>query len=191
VNTRSPALVAAVLAAATLTACGVSPESAPHPIDPPRGPFQAITSPTPNATESGAITQRLFMVKDGALVAVTRHVDRVPTVDSLVSQLLNGPTEAERNNGITSAIQGAVAVSAVHVDGDQATIELASPVAETRRNDDVLAYAQLVCTLTARPEIHGVTFTYDQKPVGVPRADGPLSHGPLTRADYKDLIAPT
>jgi hypothetical protein len=189
VNPRLSTLVAAAAAAATLTACGVPAESAPQPIDPPRGPFQAITSPTPSTAESGAVTQRLFMVKDGALVAVTRHIDQVPTVDRVVGQLLSGPTEAERNNGITSAIQGAIAVSSVHVDGDQAIIELAAPVAETRRNDDVLAYAQLVCTLTTRPEIHGVTFTFEQKPVGVPRADGPLSPGPLTRADYDDLIA--
>lgn len=186
---RSAALAAAVVAAAALTACGVSPESSAQPIDPPRGPFQAITSPTPSTAESGAIRLRLFMVKDGALVAVTRHVSQVPTVDGVVQYLLGGPTEAERNDGITSAIQGAVEISAVHVDGDQATIELASPVAEIRRNDDVLAYAQLVYTLTARPEIHGVSFTFDGEPVGVPRQDGVLSEGPLTRTDYSDLIA--
>ncbi|MBX6357495.1 MAG: GerMN domain-containing protein [Micromonosporaceae bacterium] len=186
---RSAAVVGALLTAAALAGCGVSPESEPHPIDPPRGPFRAITSPTPSAARSGAITQRLYLVKDGKLVAVTRHAD-VSTVDALVSQLLSGPTEAERDSGLTSAIQGAVAVSAVHVEGDLATVELSSPVAETRRNDNLLAYAQLVCTLTTRPEIKGVMFTHDQTPVGVPRGDGSLSLGPLTRADYADLIEP-
>ena len=185
---RSAGLAAAVLAATALAGCGVSAQSAPQPVDPPRGPFQAVTSPTPAATDSGPVAQRLFMVKDGKLVAVTRHADRQPTVQTLIDDLLAGPTKAERDAGITSALQGAATVSGVRLDGDRATIELAAPLAETGRNDEVLAYAQVVCTLTARPEIRGVTFTRHQQPVRVPRADGQLSQGPLTAADYADLV---
>lgn len=192
-NVRRAGPVAAgfvLVVSVAVAGCGISPQPDPHPINPPRGPFQAITSPSPDPVESGSVPQQLFMVRDGSLVAVTRHADHQPTAESLIQDLLAGPTEAERDNGITSALEGVAGVSAADVRGGLVTIELAAPLLETGRNDAVLAYAQLVCTLTARPDILGVTFTRDHEPVGVPRADGSLSPGPLTTADYADLIAP-
>lgn len=181
---------AALAIAAALAGCGVQPEDEPRPILAPRGPFQALGPRTPAPTATvGSTAEQLFLVKDGALVPVTRYVEHEPTVQSLISDLLAGPTEAERDAGITSALLGSRVVSAVRVTDGGAVVELASPIEGTGRNDEMLAYAQLVCTLTARPGISGVTFTQDQQPIGVPRADGSLSQGPLTTADYAHLIA--
>ena len=180
--------VTVALVAAVTAGCGVSAEHTPRPIDPPQGPFQALSSPTPAAAPSGQMVEKLFLVKDGGLVAVTRHVDREPTIDSLVSDLLNGPTDSERDIGVASALGGNV-VSAVHLSDGLAVVDLATPIEGTGRNDEVLAYAQLVCTLTALPAVTGVTFTRDRQPIGVPRGDGSLSQDPLTTADYTGLIA--
>lgn len=185
-TTRSAA--AAPLLIAALVGCGVTPDDGPRTIDPPGNPFRAHNSPTP---ATGAFPHTLYLVKDNKLVPVTRHVDTAPTPDSLVAALLAGPTTSERDQGITSALPGSAIVLAVRVNGSTATVELAVPVDRVPRTDEVLAYAQLVCTLTNHRGIAGVTFTRDGKPIGIPRADGSLSQGALTTADYTALIIAT
>jgi spore germination protein GerM len=55
--------------------------------------------------------------------------------------------------------------------------------------EQLLAIAQLVCTLTHRPGVGLVSFTLDGAPVDVPRGDGSLTAGPVSRDDYADLLA--
>lgn len=184
-------IVSAMLSLGVLASCGIPPESSPRPVDPPRGPFQALASRSPaTGTTSGTVPEQLFLVRDGRLVMVTRHVVREPTVDSLMVDLLDGPTASEREAGFTSALLGGRVVAQVRLIDSRAVVELAVVIEGAGRNDEMLGYAQLVCTLTARPEIHGVTFTRDGQPIAVPRDDGSLSVGPLTTADYRQLIAP-
>jgi hypothetical protein len=186
-----PVVVAALPVAALLVAaaagCGVTPDDRPRTITPPRGPFQALASPHPTAV-NGAIPQTLFLVKEDKLVAVTRRFEAPPTPRDLLAALAAGPTDAERGRGLTSALLGGTAVTGVRATAGQARVDLAAAVEGAPRTDEVLAYAQLVCTLTARPDITGVTFFRDGTPVGVPRADGSLSTGPLIAADYAPLV---
>lgn len=180
-----PALTVALLAG-----CGIAAEGAPRGADPPPGPFPALASPTPAApfiAASGAVAEQLYFVKDGKLVAVTRHVDTMPTVDELITALQTGPTDAERDTGLSSALLRSDVASLI-IDDGQAVVALASPIDGTGRSDEALAYAQLVCTLTARTEISGVSFTRDGQSLAVPRGDGSLSPGPLTAADYATLV---
>ncbi|HEX5995813.1 MAG TPA: GerMN domain-containing protein [Jiangellales bacterium] len=186
--TARPLAVATLLLTAAVAGCGVTPDDAPRVIDPPRSPFQAHESPSPAAT-TGANSQTLFLVKDGKLVVVTRHPDVAPTLDYLVAALVAGPTASEREQDITSALLGSKIVAAINASDGQAVVELAAPIEGAPRTDEVLAYAQLVCTLTTHPDVTGVTFIRDGRPVAVPRADGVLSQGPLTAADYAPLIA--
>jgi hypothetical protein len=138
---------------------------------------------------SGSVRERLFLVRDGALVPVVRHVPTQPTAEALVTDLLAAPDDAERAAGLTTALLGAPPVTAVHVVNGLAQVELAQPAEGATRNDDQLAYAQIVSTLTARPDITGVVFVRDGQPLGVPRGDGSRSTGPLTAADYANLIS--
>ena len=114
----------------------------------------------------------------------------MPSTDEVVGDLLAGPDDEESAAGYTSALLGDHIVDAVQVHSGQAMVALTAPVSDAGRNDVVLAYAQLVCTLTALPQISGVTFTSGGAPISVPRGDGSLSLGsvPLTAADYTDLI---
>jgi hypothetical protein len=72
----------------------------------------------------------------------------------------------------------------------QAIVELATSLGGTGRTDDILAFAQIVCTLTSRGDIRSVTFTRAGEPVEVPRADSSLTRNPLTAHDYTPLIQP-
>lgn len=178
-----PLALCVVLAVA---GCGIAPQSTAQPIEPPLGPFQAVTSPSPLPTTSGSIPESLYLVKDGRLVAQIRHVATVSTMDDVIDDLLAGPTEAESAAGMSSALVG-VTVTGVQLDTGLATVDLGEPIGG--RSDELLAYAQVVCTLTARNDVRWVRFTRGGKSIDVPRGDSSLSHGPLTFSDYAELIA--
>ncbi|MEV0273583.1 GerMN domain-containing protein [Hamadaea sp. NPDC050747] len=183
--------VAVLLTVLLAAGCGVPAESDPRSVSPPPGPFAGLSSPVPSApatTPTGRLTEVLYFVLDGKLVRINRRVDAWPTVDELISALQAGPTQTERDTGLATALGGTDVVAAVSVVGDRAEIALAVPVEGSGRADEALGYAQLVCTLTARGDIHGVVFTRNGLPVGVPRGDGSLSEGPLTATDYSELL---
>lgn len=179
----------AVVAAALfgLAACGVTVQDSPQEVEPPRGPHRALASGIPGVPEPGALRERLYFVRDSGLVPVNRPVRAAPTPETLVRDLIAGPTDSERDAGLSSALSGATVMVAGHTNG-RVTIELGPASDDIARSDQVLAYGQLVATLTARPETSSVVFTREGQQVGIPRADGALSRAPLTRADYATLF---
>lgn len=186
---RVPAALTVAAAALVLAGCGVPAERSAREVTPPPGPYQAVVSSAPTPAQIGAVSEKLFLVKGDKLVAVSRRVPVTPSIDTLVRDLLAGPTDDERDQGLTSALAGANVLSGVHLSGRQAVVEVGSGLAGAGRNDEVMAFAQVVCTLASRPEITGVSFTRDGRRIDIPRADGSLTQGPLGVADYSNLIA--
>ncbi|MDQ7907611.1 GerMN domain-containing protein [Phytohabitans sp. ZYX-F-186] len=180
-----------LLLVAAATGCGVQAENIPREANPPNGISHAWATQTPPDPGPGAgpIQERLYFVQDGELVAVTRNLDAQPSVDELVDDLLAGPTDAEQRDGLTSALLGNDIVVGVQLDDGRATVELTAGLDESGRTDQILAFAQIVCTLTAKDAITAVSFTRDGQVVGVPRADGSLADAPATAADYASLLA--
>ena len=173
---------------ATLVGCGIPAERQPREVQPPPGPWGGLASTRPSTAEPGAVQEILYFTKDGVLVPVTRKVRGEPTPTNLVRDLLAGPTESERGQGIGSALSGTEMASDVRIVNGLATVNLTATPEGTGRSDEILAYAQIVCTLDARPTVTSVTFTRQGEPINVPRATAELSDGPLTRADYASLI---
>lgn len=181
---------AALLLAVVVAGCGVTPEDAAREVEPPGGTQPAWPSQTAPPDDTGTVPERLYLIRDGEIVPVIRHVSAEPSPDELMSDLLAGPTDTEQQAGLTSALLGDDIITGVQVGaGNHAVVELAAGLDETSRNDQVLAFAQIVCTLTAQPAIAGVSFTSNGQAVAVPVADGSLSAGPLTPADYTALLA--
>lgn len=185
------AVTLSLLLAAAVTGCGVQAENGPREVNPPNGLSHAWASETPPepGPGAGAVQQRLYFVRDGELVAVTRNVDAQPGVDELVDDLLAGPTDAEQRDGLTSSLLGNDIVVGVQLSDGRATVELTAALDESGRTDQILAFAQIVCTLTAKDGITAVSFTRGGQIVGVPRADGSLSEAPATATDYATLLA--
>ncbi|MEH1101558.1 GerMN domain-containing protein [Micromonospora sp. CPCC 205561] len=174
-----------------LAGCGVPTEGAPRAVAPPPGPFP--TSGTVAATQTptlnpGRATQVLCFVRDDRLVRVERRVDGTPTVDAQLQHLLAGPTAGERDAGITTALPGAVEVAVARPRGTEVDVDLGGAGDETGRSDEVLAFGQIVCTLTARSDVDTVAFLRGGARLGVPRADGSLTQAPLAADDYANLI---
>lgn len=168
-----------------LAGCGVPTDDQPRAVEAPYGLF-----PTPSTAVSdpaGRFTEALYFVRDDRLVLVRRRLDVLPTVDQHLEHLLAGPNEAERAEGLATALFGAVTVAGIRLTGTRAEVDVPSVAEGAGRSDEVFAFGQIVCTLTARPEVDSVSFLRDGAPLGVPRADGSLSPGPLTAADYVEL----
>jgi spore germination protein GerM len=182
-------VLAAVLAAVLVAGCGITPQGDAQPIlAPPRGPFDAVTSPSPLPTTTGSYPETLYLVKDGLLVPQIRHVATESTVKDALEDLLSGPTEAESAEGLSSALVN-VPVAGVSVEAGFATVDLGASTEGGGRNDTLLAYAQVVCTLTTRKDVLGVTFTRAGKAIPVPRGDSSVTPGPLTASDYSSVLA--
>lgn len=170
-----------------LGGCGVGAQDEPHVVDLPR---QALTSPGQGTSEPvGDVAQVICLVRNENLVQQVRRTQSYPTPQAQLDSLVTGPTAEERNAGLTTVLSG-VTLTARGITGAQATVEFPDAGEGGARNDKILAYAQVVCTLTARPDVAEVLFTRDGQRLEVPRSDGTLTSAPLRSSDYADMLQP-
>ncbi|KWV32751.1 hypothetical protein AWV63_10835 [Micromonospora rifamycinica] len=166
--------------------CGVPVDDRPRGVEPPFGPPAAPAA----SSVPGRVEQAFCLVRDGRLVRTVRQVDAAGGVDGHLRRLLAGPTQAERAAGLGTALPGAVHVLGARLVDGRAHVEVEPLGEESGRSDEVLAYGQIVCTLDSRADVSGVSFLLRGGPLEVPRADGSLSAGPLTAADYPAVTGP-
>jgi hypothetical protein len=167
-------------------ACGVPVDGEPRDL----GGSRVVYGPdAPAPDRFGPAVERLYLVRDGKLVRVVRRTPSPRTPEQMVQDLVAGPTRAEQQDGLTSALSQ-MRVGSTTVVQRRAAVEIGAPPLPGARSDEVFAYAQIVCTLTSQgAEVGTVSFTRDGQTLAVPRGDGSLSTGALTIADYADLIA--
>ncbi len=189
--TRGAALAWAVCLGVLLSlgGCGIPPDEAPRPVQAPPGPYQALESEAPEGGQAGSSIETLCLTQDESIVSVERRTNGEPAIDALMSDLLAGPTDAEKASGLSSALPGTAVIEGVTVDSGVAVVAIGTVPEGTGRNDERLAFGQMVCTLDARDDVTGVTFANQGEQVPVPRGDGSLSKGPLTTTDYARLLA--
>lgn len=185
--TRRAVVAWAVAAVVALGGCGVPIDQEPRPVDAPPGGLPDVGSGPPAGP--GTAAERLCLVRNNALAAVTRAVPNQVSVDEHLRLLIQGPNDTERAAGYTSTLTGTMTVQSVTQAQGIVTVDIAERPEGTGRSDDILAYGQIVCTLTTRPSVAAVAFTTGRQPLAVPRADGSLSSGPLTAADYAPLLS--
>jgi hypothetical protein len=168
-----------------LAGCGIPLDTEPQPIEHPPGRLDASGNPAPAG--AGESTLRLYLVRNGRLVRVTRRVPAPLGARQQLDALLRGPTSEESADGLTSAL-GTMDITGIELANRRATITIADPAAQAVRTDEVLGFGQIVCTLTSQTEVGTVSFSSRGEPLGVPRGDGALADSPLTIADYSTLL---
>lgn len=181
-------ILASVAVTVVLTGCGVTPQDEPHAVELPR---RALTTSSPVPASPGRVgnvAEVLCLVRDGRLVEIVRRVETPPTAQAQLDQLLAGPTEAERNNGITTAFTGLSLSVSLAAGNGASQVEVTEADDDTGRSDETIAFGQIVCTLTSRPDVESVIFTKGGEQLEVPRADGQLSRDPLYAGDFAALV---
>jgi hypothetical protein len=190
----TPALFAVVATALAFCACGITTERSPHALEDARLP---IDRPAADPARSAATTTSpgVFLVSHDKLIAAPRDAD--PTaVDArgrlvhLLGALLEGPTQDELRAGLRTAIPPDTQLGNVTLSGAVATIDVTGAFTTVSGQEQVVALAQLVTTATSVPGVDQVKVLIGNRVVEIPRADGKLSSGPVTRADYQSLLTP-
>lgn len=186
--TARAAVAATILLA--LAACGVPTDDEARVTDPAEVPFGLLDADRRARTDverSGptVVEVYLFAETEAALIPVARRVED-PTLMTALAELERGPTDAEAAAGLRSALDESDVVIAADVSGDTATVDLAEGFSAISGADQLVAIAQTVFTATARPGVDQVAFLLDGRPIEIPRGDGSLTSGAVSRDDYAD-----
>ncbi len=178
--------LAMVLATA---ACGVPTDAHARALDPSAAPYQVVTRQR-TAPPTGTFRIVVYLVRDGALIPAPRRVPSSPTPEQVLTALAAGPTPTERAEGVSTGLPVDGDISLSGVDGTVATVSVPADAGTSSRSDAVLAFGQVVLSLTSLSSVQGVLFEQGGQALQVPRSDGSLSTGPLVRLDYRDLVDP-
>jgi spore germination protein GerM len=185
-----PRVVAVVLTGGFLLAgCGVPAQDEPHPVTLPRRPLN-VTASAAAAVPPGEVAQVICLTRDDRLVETVRRSGTALDPQRQLDLLVIGPTPAEQAQGLTTALAATALRVTVPAASATAAVEISEPYEGVGRIDEALAYGQIVCTLTARPDIAAVTFLRDGRPLQVPDGDGEVTGAPLTATDYRSRIDP-
>jgi spore germination protein GerM len=131
-----------------------------------------------------------FVAGPRQLTPITRQLAS-PAPQQVLTALSDGVPAGDEYAGLTSALPPASLLTVDRANGI-ATVGLPPTfLTDTPAQDQTLAIAQIVLTLTARPGIGQVNFTSDNKPQEVSRADGSLTNpgDTVVCEDYR-VLAP-
>ena len=176
-----------------LVACGVpttgSPEAVPEGEVPEalRDSAETTVPSSPSETPQEQVT--IWFARDDQLVAAVHRIPDQPTIVSVVAELLQGPTDNDRERGLRTAIADPEAIGEVTTARGTAFVELTSSFAELPASDQVVAIAQVVLTATDLRGIGRVRFLLGGEDVAVPLPDGTTSTDAVSRDDYLALTA--
>lgn len=180
----------ALALAATLSAasCGVQAQDSPTLAKDSSVPFGLLTGdvpplvPPPTALRSESVS--LCFIAGDRIGIVERDLGLPVMPSDLVAAL----TEATAvPAGLRTAVGPPAIVAGLRLDAGVVEIDLAPSVSTLGGADQLLAIAQLVCTLTARPGVGQIKLSLSGAPVDVPRGDGSLTADPVSRDDYAPL----
>jgi hypothetical protein len=180
-----------------------SPDATPGPSDEPSeapsvSPGESAVpsaSPTPSQAPSGTTIVRSYFWLGGlpgsaGLVAVLREVPATKGVaTAAVNALLKGPTDAEGNRNISTAVPDGSQLLGLSIDGGVATVDLSSEFESGGGSSSVTTrLGQLVYTLTQFPTVKSVVIQIEGVTKTVFSSEGVVLDKPATRADYVDLL---
>lgn len=178
-----PLLAPVLLLALALSGCGVPQDDVPRVLDRDTAPFRVFEQDVEQAPQ-GDLQIDLWFVRGTQPEPVERAVEVPGSPRQVLEQLLRGPSESDLAAGYSTAIPTSLRLRDVTLSEGIAVVTLEGLTEQVQ----VEAYAQMVATLDARPNIEGVRFRTLDGDVSVPRGDGKLSSGAVTRDDYGVLL---
>ena len=128
----------------------------------------------------------LCFVRDGRLVVVDEELAAPVELRAPLDALASPPPHA--GPLLRTALTEPSIVRDVRLLGGIAQVDLLAHVSALPTDEQLLAVAQIVCTLTARPGVGQVSFTLEGARLAVPKGDGSLVNSPVARDDYAALM---
>ncbi len=180
------ALVAAAALGFVLAGCG-----AEHAVSLGKPGTDATTSQEQTtASVPAPVSLEIWLARHGALVAVRRtHAATQAVATAATDALLDGPTDAERAAGFTSAIPSGTRLLGIDIENGVATVDLTSEYQSGGGSASMQTrLGQVVYTLTQFPTVQKVRFRLDGNPVDVFSSEGIVLDHPVGRADYANLL---
>lgn len=152
----------------------------------------APASPTASTPAEETMVLSVFFIRDEKVATAHRALPRTEGVAAAAMQaLLEGPTDAEAELGMSTAIPEGTAYNGIAIEDTVATVDLSSEFESGGGSFSMAArLAQVVYTLTQFPTIETVRFALDGEPVEVFGGEGLVMDHPVGRADYEELTPP-
>ena len=151
-------------------------------------PSIPITVATTTTSAAPLYPRTLFFVRDGKLVEITRFAPAPPTAAEVIGDLSGGSLPTDKPTALRTVLR-AEHVASVVPTGGIARVGLTPDFGQKLpAGEQQLALAQLVFTLTALPGIGQIVFERDGAPIEVPRSDGSLASGLITREDFAGVL---
>ncbi|MGH8979766.1 MAG: GerMN domain-containing protein [Acidimicrobiales bacterium] len=171
-----------------LSACGLGADPSPTIVNSHDVPYKLL-APATTTTQVGPQREYVTIYLDGPqhLVPFSTALPPPVTVRKVLAALDKGPTSTQAAQGLKSPISTAAPLSLASDAGGTVTVDVGSGFTALAEQDQAIAAAQLVYTLTALPHVTSVVIRIDGKHAKVPTGTGTLSGQPLTRADYASL----
>ncbi len=185
---RRALLIAAL--AVVVASCGVPAEDSARATDADEVPFALLDEEAPPLVPptTAAVSEPVSacFIHEDRLAVVARPLARPVTLRAALDALATPPDAPAL---MRTALADTSIVRDIQVTGGIARIDLQEGISSLGGDDQLLAVAQIVCTLTSRPGVGQVSFTLEGAPIEVPRGDGSLVSAPVSRDDYASLIA--
>ena len=188
-NARSSSIarsmMSAVMFIAIVAGCSFGPESQSQMI--PESQQQNVDEAT-SSNEVGIGFGRVYLQRSestggSVLTGVQRNISNDPL--NIVQVLLSGPTKAEQDAGLRSAIPASTEVlSARYVSTDLVKVDLTDEIFKATGDDLVSSVAQIVLTLADISGIERVIIVVNGQVNEWPKGDGSLTSQPLTAYDF-------
>jgi len=180
--------IAVCLALVVLSGCGIPVEDRPRPLSAADIPSSIPGPPLTSMPPVGA-TVELFFVRGSRLAPVRRQTPSPLSVERTITAIMSGPIPLERSQGFRTALPGEVRLAGTVAAGVP-LIDVTGSFDQVEGEEQILALAQLVFTLTGLPGVDGVSFALSGRTVEVPTGDGALKRGPLRREDFEAVAPP-
>ena len=185
-----------------LASCAVPKSGSVNEVSPDDIPF-GLSSPETSApststtivvqtTVAGTAYEKadLFFIEAASLIRVQIEIPSPSNLQGVFTALISGlpnPAPSKARTLLPTAF-----AANIDVEGGVANVNSKLGYLDSiKPNEQRLAIAQIVLTLTSQPGIGQVTFSVGGKPIGVPRGRGDIAGAgiPVTFDDYKMLIA--
>lgn len=178
----STVLAMAVAASVAFAACGVPLDDNARAIN--RTTTTTTTTSTTPESNGGGVDV-FFLDASGVM---TRHMVEVSET-STVRGALKALLDSEVPSPLRTSIPAGTDLISVTVAGTQATVDLSSEIDDVAGDAQKAAFAQIVFTVLAFPQLQSVSFRIEGDPVEAP-TDGP-NRAVVTADDYDFPLNPS